>query len=209
MGGVRANTPTLPAKMTGPAILVSHAAAAFPDLDLVLEGNGVRVILVGNTNIKKGITTTTFASTPDVPVSSVTVNLPTGSHSALAAFGDLCASPLLMPTTIVGWNGSTIKQNTRIKVKGCGIRVLRRKVIGANAFITVQTFAGGRISGRGGSLSVVYRRVRGAAKVTIKVPLSRRGRHRHRPFSTRARVGFLPSNRAERASAAFASLRFR
>ena len=209
VGGVRANTPTLPAKMTGPAILVSHAAAAFPDLDLVLEGNGVRVILVGNTNIKKGITTTTFASTPDVPVSSVTVNLPTGSHSALAAFGDLCASPLLMPTTIVGWNGSTIKQNTRIKVKGCGIRVLRRKVIGANAFITVQTFAGGRISGRGGSLSVVYRRVRGAAKVTIEVPLSRRGRHRHRPFSTRARVGFLPSNRAERASAAFASLRFR
>jgi hypothetical protein len=209
VGGVRANTPTLPAKMTGPAILVSHAAAAFPDLDLVLEGNGVRVILVGNTNIKRGITTTTFASTPDVPVSSVTVNLPTGSHSALAAFGDLCASPLLMPTTIVGWNGSTINQNTRIKVKGCGIRVLRRKVVGANAFITVQTFAGGRISGRGGSLSVVYRRVRGAAKVTIKVPLSRRGRHRHRPFSTRARVGFLPSNRAERASAAFASLRFR
>src|SRR5438067_13576689 len=86
--------------------------SSFPDLDLVLEGNGVRVILVGNTNIKKGITTTTFASTPDVPVSSVTVNLPTGSHSALAAFGDLCASPLLMPTAIVGWNGSTIKQNT-------------------------------------------------------------------------------------------------
>ena len=51
----------------------SHtAAAAFPDLDLVLEGNGVRVILVGNTDIKNGITTTTFASTPDVPVTSVT-----------------------------------------------------------------------------------------------------------------------------------------
>src|SRR5438067_10736464 len=43
--------------------------SSFPDLDLVLEGNGVRVIVVGNTDIKKGITTTTFASTPDVPVS--------------------------------------------------------------------------------------------------------------------------------------------
>src|SRR5207245_11558644 len=64
VGGVRANTPVLPVKMTGPAILVSHANAAFPDLDLVLEGDGVRVMLVGNTDIKKGITTTKFASTP-------------------------------------------------------------------------------------------------------------------------------------------------
>src|SRR5204863_813756 len=78
VGGVRANTPTLPAKMKGPAILVSHGGAAFPDLDLVLEGNGVRVILEGNTDIKKGITTSNFAATPDVPVSGITVNLPDG-----------------------------------------------------------------------------------------------------------------------------------
>ena len=54
----------------------------------MLEANGVRVILVGNTNIKNGITTTNFATTPDVPVSSITVNLPIGPHSALAAFGE-------------------------------------------------------------------------------------------------------------------------
>ena len=51
----------------------------------------MRVILVGNTNIKNGITTTNFASTPDVPVSSITVNLPIGPHSALAANGNVCA----------------------------------------------------------------------------------------------------------------------
>ena len=37
VGGARANTPTLPGKLSGPAILVSHGGAAFPDLDLVLE----------------------------------------------------------------------------------------------------------------------------------------------------------------------------
>ena len=113
VGGARANTPTLPGKLSGPAILVSHANAAFPDLDLVMEANGVRAILIGNTDIKNGITTTTFASTPDVPVSSITVNLPLGAHSALAANGNLCANPLVMPTTMTGQNGIVVKQNTR------------------------------------------------------------------------------------------------
>src|SRR3954452_15796276 len=126
--------------MKGPAILVSHANAAFPDLNLLLEGNGVRVILVGNTDIKKGITTTTFASTPDVPVSSITVNLPVGSHSALTATGNLCANKLVMPTTITGQNGTVVKQNTNIAVANCGVRIVGHKVVANTLFLTVQTF---------------------------------------------------------------------
>ena len=83
VGTATAITPVLPVPMKGPAFLVSHAGEAFPSLELVLEGEGVRVIVEGKTNIKKGITTTNFASTPDVPVSSITVNLPLGPHSAL------------------------------------------------------------------------------------------------------------------------------
>jgi hypothetical protein len=208
VGGVRANTPLLPKKMSGPAILVSHANLAFPDLDLVLEGNGVRVILVGNTDIKNGITITKFASTPDVPVSSVTVNLPIGPHSALAAFGSLCRKSLLMPTTLVGWNGATIKQNTRIFVRGCPVKILRHRVRGNAAFVTVETFAGGRVSGSGGGLATVYRHVRGPARITLRVPLSRAGEGRGRPFGTRVRVGFVPSRRSERASVSFTGVRF-
>jgi hypothetical protein len=207
VGGVRANTPVLPAKMTGPAYLVSHAAAAFPDLDLVLEGNGVRVILVGNTDIKKGITRTTFATSPDVPVSSVTVNLPIGPHSALAANGNLCASSLLMPTTMEGQNGKTIKQNTKISVTGCGVRIVGHKVIGRTAFLTVRTFAAGRISGSGAHLATVYRHLNGARNATtLKVPLSR-GAGRH--VRTRVRVGFLPRKRGAPSSAAFVTVSFR
>src|SRR5262249_29416425 len=46
VGTVNAVTPTLPGEMKGIAVLVSHGGAAFPDLDLVLEGSGVRIILV-------------------------------------------------------------------------------------------------------------------------------------------------------------------
>ena len=116
-----------------------------------MEANGVRVILVGNTNIKNGITTTNFATLPDVPVSSVTVNLPTGGHSAVTANGSLCINPLVMPTTLTGQNGFKVKQNTKITVAGCGVRIAGLKVIGSTAYVTVQTYSAGRISGSGSS----------------------------------------------------------
>jgi hypothetical protein len=205
VGGVRANTPTLPDKMKGPAVLVSHGGAAFPDLDLVLEADGVRVIVVGNTDIKHGITKTTFASTPDVPVSSVTVNLPVGPHSALGSIADLCAVPLVMPTTITGQNGKVVKQNTKINVSGCGVRIVGHKVIGNTAYLTVKTFGAGRISGGGSHLATAFKRVGGAVTTSLKVPL-RRGAHG--PLTTTVRVGFVPKHRGA-SSAAFVTVHFR
>jgi hypothetical protein len=209
VGGVRANTPTLAAKLKGPAILVSHGGAAFPDLDLLLEGEGVRVIVVGNTNIKNGITTTNFATVPDVPVSSVTVNLPIGAHSALTADGNVCANKLVMPTTIVGQNGTTFKQSTAIKVANCPVRIVGHKVVGNTAYLTVQTFLPGRISGKGASVATVFRKLARAQKTaTLKVPLSRAGQRRGRPFSVRVRVGFVPSQKGKSSSIAYVTVRF-
>jgi hypothetical protein len=210
VGGARANTPTLPGKLSGPAILVSHANASFPDLDLVMEANGVRSILVGNTDIKKGITTTTFATTPDVPVSSITVNLPLGAHSALAANGNLCANALVMPTTITGQNGTVVKQNTNIGVLGCGVRIVGHKVVGNTAYLSVQTYAAGRISGKGSNLATTFRKLAKAQKkVTLKVPLSRGGRGRRKPFKVRLRVGFVPKAKGARSSVSFVTVSFR
>jgi hypothetical protein len=119
VGTVSVATPVLPDRLTGPAILVSHGGAAFPDLDLVLSADGVTVILVGHTNIVKNITSSDFAQLPDVPVSSVEVKLPQGKKSALGAVGNLCRRPLSMPTTITAQNGKVLKQKTRIAVAGC------------------------------------------------------------------------------------------
>jgi len=200
VGGVRANTPTLPSKMTGPVYFVSHGGAAFPDLDLVLEANGVRVIVVGNTKITKGITTTHFAAPPDVPVSSITVNLPVGPRSALAAFGNFCTTPLYMPTTIEGQNGKVFKQTTKMHVNGCGVQIVGKKVIGRTAYLTVKTFAAGRISGSGSGVATTYRYLGGASNATtLKVGLTRGGH-------IKVRVGFLPKNRALGSSVAYTTV---
>lgn len=145
VGTAVVHTPVLPVPLTGPAIFVSHGGAAFPDLDLVLQGDGVTIEQVGNTNIVNGVTSSDFKTIPDVPVSSVELTLPEGPHSALAATGNLCFQTasrhvtvdvhgkavhrteqveqrrtLDMPTTITGQNGAVIKQTTKIAVEGCG-----------------------------------------------------------------------------------------
>jgi hypothetical protein len=125
VGTAVAHTPILNNPLTGPAYLVSHGGAAFPDLEILLQGEGVVLDLDGNTNIKKGITSSTFNSVPDAPISTFEVTLPEGAHSALAtdipakAKGSLCGQSLKMPTTIVGQNGAQITQSTKIGVTGC------------------------------------------------------------------------------------------
>jgi hypothetical protein len=120
IGVAKAVSPVLPVALVGPAYLVSHGGAAFPDVDLVLQGEGVRLDLTGSINIsRQGITSSTFASIPDAPISSFELQLPEGPHSALAVTGSLCAKPLTMPTTIVGQNGKRLVRTTKVAVTSC------------------------------------------------------------------------------------------
>jgi streptogramin lyase len=148
VGSVVVHTPVLSKPLTGPAIYVSHGGAQFPDLALVLQGEGITIIQEGSTNISKDFTTSAFNAIPDLPVSSVEVTLP---ESTTPAIGDsdrsLCTQTvtkrikqkihgktvylrrrvkqrlkLIMPTTITGQNGAVIQQNTTMLVRGCSTR---------------------------------------------------------------------------------------
>jgi hypothetical protein len=125
IGTATASTPILATPVTGPVYLVSHGGAAFPDVVAILQAEGVTVDLIGSIDIKKGITSSDFATVPDAPIGNFTLTLPEGPHSGLAAVlpakakGNMCGTSLSMPFTITGQNGAQVKQNVKIAVTGC------------------------------------------------------------------------------------------
>jgi hypothetical protein len=125
IGSAIARTPVLKSALVGPAYLVSHGNAAWPDVEFILQGEGIKLILDGQTAIKKGVTTSSFNSVPDAPVESFEAILPQGPHSALTAnvpekdHYSLCGQSLVVPTTLTGQNGKVIEQKTKVAIQGC------------------------------------------------------------------------------------------
>jgi hypothetical protein len=125
IGTATASTPIFANPLSGPVYLVSHGGAAFPDIVVILQGEGVTVDLTGSIDIKHNVTSSTFASVPDAPIGSFTLMLPEGPHSGLGpnlpakAKGSFCGQSLTMPTTITGQNGAVVKQSTKVAVSGC------------------------------------------------------------------------------------------
>ncbi|MCL2770602.1 MAG: hypothetical protein FWD42_10940, partial [Solirubrobacterales bacterium] len=201
VGVAKAITPILPVPLEGPAYFVSHGGQQFPELIVVLQGYGVTIDLAGETFISKnGVTSSTFASVPDVPVSSFELTLPEGQYSALAANGDLCVEKLAMPTTFTAHNGAKIEQRTPISVQGCKpqIRVLHHSVKGKRATIVVSVPSAGTLLAGGNGLSRVSKQARGAGVVTVTLRLSKAdqrfvARHHGRRLMAPIHLSFRPS----------------
>jgi hypothetical protein len=130
VGQAVAHTPALPDPLQGPAYLVSHGGAQFPDLVLDLSGDGVTIQVTGHTQIKNGITFSRFETVPDAPISTFELKLPSGPKSLLGNFGDVCTSKvaktLVMPTTITAQSGAVVKQSTKLGVTGCKRQAVKK-----------------------------------------------------------------------------------
>jgi hypothetical protein len=126
IGYATIHTPVLKNPLTGPAYLVSHGGAAFPDVEFVLQGENIKLVLDGQTDIKGELTYSRFESTPDAPFTVFETVLPAGPHGVLtpnvpeAKRFSLCGETLTMPTTMIAQNGTRIERETKVQVTGCG-----------------------------------------------------------------------------------------
>jgi hypothetical protein len=190
VGVARAVTPLLSSPLEGPAYFVSHGGQKFPELTIVLQGEGITVDLQGETFISKsGITSSSFKVVPDVSVGSFELTLPEGPYSALAANTSLCAASLSMPTVIQAQNGARLEQKTPIEVQGCpyALRVLR-KVSKRTLTLKVSVPAAGKLVTGAKGLSKVSKSAKGRQTLTLTLRERKAGKLR-----TEVKLRFTPS----------------
>lgn len=202
IGQVLVHTPVLTAPLAGPAYLVSHGGAAFPDVELVLEGEGVELIVDGKTQIKKGITYSHFETVPDAPFSSFEFTSPQGEFALFTASANLCHTALKMPTTLVGQNGAVIKQITNVAITGCGapaLRIDRHFVKGAEATIIATVPGAGHITATAPNTFKGAQSPGRAQRVTLHVRLNKKrlafiAAHPHKRMNVKVKVLFTPKS---------------
>lgn len=132
VGRAAVSTPVLGAKLQGPIYLVSGGRVTLPRLALVLQGEGVRLQIVGSFRVARGgEVVARFESLPDVPISRLVLTLPKGPHSAFGASflgkpkGSLCGRALWMRARLVAQNGEGVVSRTRVAIEGCKRRRLK------------------------------------------------------------------------------------
>ena len=198
IGTATVHTPVLKNPLTGPAYIVSHGGAAFPDVEFVLQGEGVEILLDGKTDIKKGVTYSRFEATPDAPFTSFETTFPAGPHSIftpnteIVPTYNLCGQTISLPTEITGQNGKVIKQNTSVAITGChpAVRITHTKLKGNKLVVTIATNAAGTVRISGAGLRTTTQRV-SAEPHQIAIHLTKAGialRKRH--GKTKVRVRF-------------------
>jgi hypothetical protein len=207
IGMAIAHTPLLNSPLVGPAYLVSHGNAAFPDVEFVLQGEGITLILDGKTDIKKGITYSRFETVPDAPVSTFETVLPAGPHSALtpnvpeSENYSLCNTSLVIPTEITGQNGAVIKKITNVALIGCAgakptVKVASAKVSGNALMVTFTTGATGTVWVSGFGLRTTHKNMP-AGTHRVRVAFTKLGAQRHkRHKKTSVRVKLVVGKQA-------------
>jgi hypothetical protein len=170
VGSAIAHTPILASPLSGPAILVSHGGQAFPDLVLVLQGEGVRLNITGHTQIRKGITFSHFETVPDAPVASFDLTLPQGPHSALTT--DIPGHNLCTTTKTV-----TVTKRITRRVHGHNrkVKVKAKKAIAASLLMpTTITAQNGAVIHQNTRIAVT-----GCAAVKSKAKKKKAKGHKH------------------------------
>jgi hypothetical protein len=204
VGTPLAHTPILAQPLSGPVYLVSYGSAQFPDIVMVLQGEGVTVDVEGQSFVSsKGVLKVTFAAVPDAPISAFETVLPAGPYSQFTSVKSIkvpsasqCGESLVAPVTMVAHDGAQLTAKPQLTIAGCGpqVSVLAARATTSGVAVTVNTSARGRLMIGGAGLRTVIVGNAGAGRHRLTLALTRAGKsaaraHRRIRIAARLIVG--------------------
>jgi hypothetical protein len=184
------HTPLLQDPLSGPVYFVSHGGAAFPDTEIILQGDGVELLLDGHTQITKGVTYSRFETVPDAPFTSFEFNAPEGPYSIFGSNGNLCQTEVRMPTSITAQNGAVLTQSTLVEPEGCPnkITILSHRVKKRTLTLKVAVPAAGKLTATGKHLTKASKTAGGRGILTLTLKATKPGK-----LNTKVKLTFAPT----------------
>jgi hypothetical protein len=162
VGTATATTPILDQPLTGPVYFVKNIRKdpksgrdirTLPKLVIPLTGeNGVRLNLVGTSNVENNRLVTTFDNIPDAPVSGFKLNIIGGKGGILVVSGtDICKSTQVAAQQVDGQNGKTADANVYLQTPACPLKIISKKVGKTSVAIKIGGLGAGKVtvSGKG------------------------------------------------------------
>jgi len=117
-GKATAITPILSEPLTGPVILRANGGERdLPDLVIALRNSQVDFNLIGFVDSVNGRLRNTFASAPDAPVTSFSIELAGGQKGLFVNSTNLCKRKNRANVSFTGQNGKTFSSKPVLKVK--------------------------------------------------------------------------------------------
>ncbi len=162
VGKATAHTPILDQALTGPVYFVKNIRKdpksgreirTLPKLVIPLTGeNGLRLNLVGTSNVVNNHLVSTFDNIPDAPVSDFTLDIDGGKSGILVISGtDICKSTQVADQQINGQNGKTADADIYLQTSACPLKVISKKVGKTSVAVKVGGLGAGKVtvSGKG------------------------------------------------------------
>lgn len=117
VGTATVTTPLLTKSLIANVVLVAHPNA-LPTLAILIP-QPIGLTLTAKPILSGTAVQALVSNVPDVPISSLTLNLPGGRNSLFRAGVHLCTSPQSFAGTFTGWSGATASPTTVATVDGC------------------------------------------------------------------------------------------
>jgi hypothetical protein len=178
VGKATAHTPILDQALTGPVYFVKNIRKdpksgreirTLPKLVIPLTGeNGLRLNLVGTSNVVKNRLVTTFDNIPDAPVSDFTLDISGGKGGILVVSGtDICKASQIAEQQIDGQNGKQLDSNVYLQTSACPLKILSKKIGKTSVAVKVGGLGAGKVTVTGKGIKKTTKTIASSTVATI------------------------------------------